>query len=160
MLSESKGTDVLYNLNLQLDDFASFTLEYECFYQRPCFSEMWAKVDLCLDKTSTNEEIEAILKTYTEMLNELAKFCIYIFPQDNPFDSVHQLIIDEFDVSSNVNDAGEKYDLHHEIWFPENNIDPTSEILVLIYECNEHQDKVNVNLYLSGYLTNENALKY
>lgn len=160
-LHDEKGIDLIYASELNLDDFSFFALKYQCFYERPSSESMIAYAKVCVDKTSTNEEIEATIKTFAEMLNELAKFSIYLFPQDDPFDSLYQPIIDEFDTSSNVNDAGNKYDLHHEVWFPENNNgEPTSEILVLIYECDEHAGKVNISLHTRGYLTNEHALKY
>ena len=109
------------------------------------------------DETVTNEEIVIAIQPYVDVLNELAKFSIYLFPEDDPY----LQIIEQLYTELTIEDVDHERDLHIEMDFPENNYgEPTSWIHFMVYDSGEHEGKTTIFLNVCGYLTNEHALEY
>ena len=81
-----------------LSEDADFYLLYECSYVAPKSGISSGVVSIYVDNTKSDDEMRNELKSYVEMLTDIAEFAIYLFPDK---DKTSQLL-QEFDLGEKL----------------------------------------------------------
>ena len=158
---EEDGDTARYVFRLVKSSYDKIIISYTCEYDHPERSEMHSTVRIPVDTTLTTTEIINAIEPYTNMLNELAQFAVYLFPEENPFNAhFHQVSGECTDSLNDDNVISAKIDkiLFH-LDFPEKS-DAPSTCIKMHFREEKEDNKPHVYISFDGYLTNEYALEY